>query len=249
MSYIVFARKWRPKDFDEVIGQEHVATTLKNAISNERVAHAYIFTGPRGTGKTSVARILAKGLNCEKGPTASPCNKCTSCNSISSSTSMDVIEIDGASNNSVDQVRELRENIKFSPSYGKFKIYIIDEVHMLSIGAFNALLKTLEEPPKHAKFVFATTNPEKVPATILSRCQRFDFRRIPLKLITSKLNKIIKLEKLNISEEAVFSIARVSDGSMRYAESVLDQLTSFCEKNISQDDVIALLGIIEEDCI
>ena len=247
MSYIVFARKWRPKDFDEVIGQDHIATTLKNAISNKRVAHAYIFTGPRGTGKTSVARIFAKGLNCEKGPTPSPCNKCASCNSISSSTSMDVIEIDGASNNSVDQVRELRENIKFSPSYARYKIYIIDEVHMLSIGAFNALLKTLEEPPKHAKFVFATTNPEKVPPTILSRCQRFDFRRIPIKLITSKLKKIIENESLKISDEAIFSIARASDGSMRDAESILDQLTSFCEKKINQDDVITLLGIIKED--
>ena len=247
MSYVVFARKWRPKNFDEVIGQDHITTTLKNAISNNRVAHAYIFTGPRGIGKTSVARILAKGLNCGNGPTASPCNKCTSCNSITTSTSMDVIEIDGASNNSVDQVRELRENIKFMPSYARYKVYIIDEVHMLSIGAFNALLKTLEEPPKHAKFVFATTNPEKVLPTILSRCQRFDFRRIPLRLIISKLKKIATTEKLNVSDDAIFSIARVSDGSMRDAESVLDQLASFCEKKISQEDVITLLGIIEED--
>jgi len=247
MSYIVFARKWRPQNFDEVIGQEHITTTLKNAISNNRVAHAYIFTGPRGIGKTSVARIFAKALNCEKGPTISPCNKCISCNSISSTTSMDVIEIDGASNNSVDQVRELRENVKFAPSYGRYKIYIIDEVHMLSIGAFNALLKTLEEPPKHAKFVFATTNPEKVPPTILSRCQRFDFRRVSLKLIISKLKKIADTEKLNISEDAIFSIARTSDGSLRDAESVLDQLASFCEEKINQEDVVTLLGTIEED--
>jgi DNA polymerase-3 subunit gamma/tau len=247
MSYIVFARKWRPKDFDEVIGQEHITTTLKNAISNNRVAHAYMFTGPRGIGKTSVARIFAKGLNCEKGPTTSPCSKCASCASIASGTSMDVIEIDGASNNSVDQVRELRENIKFMPSYGKYKVYIIDEVHMLSIGAFNALLKTLEEPPEHAKFIFATTHPEKVPPTILSRCQRFDFRRISLKLIISKLENIAKAERLNISEDAIFSIAKSSDGSLRDAESVLDQLASFCEKKISGEDVMALLGIIEED--
>jgi len=247
MSYIVFARKWRPNNFDEIIAQAHITTTLKNAIRDNRVAHAYIFTGPRGIGKTSAARIFAKGLNCEKGPTPAPCGKCISCAGISSGTSMDVIEIDGASNNSVDQVRELRENIKFSPSYGRHKIYIIDEVHMLSLGAFNALLKTLEEPPGHAKFIFATTNPEKVPATILSRCQRFDFRRIPIKSIISKLKDIAAAEKLNISEEALFSIATSSDGSMRDAESILDQLASFCDKKISREDITALLGTIEED--
>jgi len=247
MSYIVFARKWRPQVFEEVIGEEHITTTLKNAISGQRVAHAYMFTGPRGIGKTSVARIFAKALNCEKGPTTTPCNKCTSCNGISSSASMDVIEIDGASNNSVDQIRELRENIKFTPSYGRYKIYIVDEVHMLSISAFNALLKTLEEPPAHAKFIFATTNPEKVPPTILSRCQRFDFVRIPFKLIVEKLKKIISAEKLNVSEEAVFTIARASDGSLRDAESVLDQIASFSSNKISGEDVINLLGMIEED--
>ncbi|MDP3789292.1 MAG: DNA polymerase III subunit gamma/tau [Candidatus Omnitrophota bacterium] len=247
MSYIVFARKWRPQAFEEVIGEEHITTTLKNAISGGRVAHAYMFTGPRGIGKTSVARVFAKALNCEKGPAPTPCNKCTSCRGISSGSSMDVIEIDGASNNSVDQIRELRENIKFSPSYGRYKIYIIDEVHMLSIGAFNALLKTLEEPPAHAKFIFATTNPEKVPPTILSRCQRFDFVRIPFRLIVEKLKKIISAEKLNVSEEAVFTIARASDGSLRDAESVLDQLASFSSNKISIDDVISLLGMIEED--
>ncbi|MFH0839875.1 MAG: DNA polymerase III subunit gamma/tau [Candidatus Omnitrophota bacterium] len=247
MSYIVFARKWRPQAFEEVIGEEHITSTLKNAISAKRVAHAYIFTGPRGIGKTSVARIFAKALNCEKAPTTTPCNKCVSCKAISSGTSMDVIEIDGASNNSVDQIRELRENIKFSPSYGNYKIYIIDEVHMLSMGAFNALLKTLEEPPAHAKFVFATTNPEKVPSTVLSRCQRFDFVRIPFNLIVEKLKKIITAEKLNISEEAIFTIARASDGSLRDAESILDQLASFSSGKISGEDVINLLGMIEEE--
>lgn len=247
MSYIVFARKWRPQTFEEVIGEEHITSTLKNAISAKRVAHAYIFTGPRGIGKTSVARIFAKALNCEKAPTTTPCNKCVSCKAIFSGASMDVIEIDGASNNSVDQIRELRENIKFSPSYGSYKIYIIDEVHMLSIGAFNALLKTLEEPPAHAKFVFATTNPEKVPPTILSRCQRFDFVRIPFNLIVEKLEKIIGAESLDVSEEAVFTIARASDGSLRDAESILDQLASFSADKISGEDVINLLGMIEED--
>lgn len=247
MSYIVYARKWRPQNFDEILSQGHVITTLKNAISHDRVAHAYIFTGPRGIGKTSVARIFAKGLNCDKGPTVSPCNNCASCAGINSGTSMDVIEIDGASNNNVDQVRELRENIKFMPSYGRYKVYIVDEVHMLSAGAFNALLKTLEEPPGHAKFIFATTNPEKVPATVLSRCQRFDFGRIPLRMIISKLEKIAKAEKLDISGDAVLSIAKASDGSMRDAESILDQLASFSEKKINQENVVALLGIIEEE--
>ncbi len=247
MSYIVFARKWRPRNFEEVIGEEHITETLKNAISGGRVAHAYMFTGPRGIGKTSVARIFSKALNCEKGPATTPCDKCISCKGISSGASMDVIEIDGASNNSVDQIRELRENIKFAPSYGIYKIYIIDEVHMLSIGAFNALLKTLEEPPAHAKFIFATTNPEKVPPTILSRCQRFDFVRIPFKLIVEKMKRIISAEKLNVSEDAVFTIARASDGSLRDAESILDQITSFSSDKISSEDVINLLGMIEED--
>ena len=217
MSYIVFARKWRPQNFDEIIGQEHIATTLKNAIELNRVAHAYLFSGPRGTGKTSTARILAKALNCASGPTPTPCNNCTPCKEITSGISLDCIEIDGASNRGIDEVRALRENVKFAPSGGKFKIYIIDEVHMLTSEAFNALLKTLEEPPAHIKFIFATTRPYKLLPTILSRCQRFDFKRIPLELITSKLKKITAEEKINATEEALFYIAKAAGGSMRDA--------------------------------
>jgi len=200
MGYLPFARKWRPQDFDEVIGQEHITTTLKNAISMDRLHHAYLFAGPRGIGKTSTARIFSKALNCAKGPSPKPCNKCTSCQEIVNGSSLDVIEIEGASNNGVDEIRNLRETVKFSPLQGRYKIYIIDEVHMLSISAFNALLKTLEEPPSHVKFIFATTEPHKLPATILSRCQRFDFRRIPLKDIIVKLKEVAKEEKLDIEE-------------------------------------------------
>ncbi len=181
MSYIVFARKYRPQTFDDIVGQPHITTTLKNAISQGRVAHAYLFAGPRGVGKTTTARIFAKALNCEKGPISKPCGSCAACKEISQGTSLDVLEIDGASNRGIDEIRNLRENVKFSPSKGKFKVYIIDEVHMLTAEAFNALLKTLEEPPRHVKFIFATTQGHKVPQTILSRCQRFDFKRITTK--------------------------------------------------------------------
>ena len=249
MSYLVFARKWRPQNFDEVIGQEHVATTLKNAISSSRIAHAYIFCGPRGVGKTSTARIFAKALNCQKGVSINPCNVCPACKEISSGSSLDVLEIDGASNRGIDEIRQLRENIKFSPSSGKFKIYIIDEVHMLTVEAFNALLKTLEEPPEHAKFIFATTMPNKVLPTILSRCQRFDFRKVPIPKIAQKLAEIAKLEHIKIEESVLIAIAKAADGSLRDAESILDQLISYSTDKISIKNLSSILGLIEQDVL
>ena len=249
MSYLVFARKWRPQTFDDVVGQEHIATTLKNAIKLNRVSQAYLFAGPRGIGKTSTARILAKALNCKEGPAPSPCNKCTNCLEITASNSLDVIEIDGASNRGIDDIRNLRENVKFSPVNGKYKIYIIDEVHQITDPAFNALLKTLEEPPPHVKFIFATTQPNKIPATILSRCQRFDFRRIPAAKIVEKLTEIAREEKIDSAEGVFFEIAKAADGSMRDAESILDQLNSFCEKKIKIEDVTKVLGVIEDDLL
>ncbi len=249
MSYIAFARKWRPKDFDGVVGQEMVTTTLKNAIALNRISHAYLFSGPRGVGKTTVARIFAKALNCERGPTEKPCNKCVSCGEIMLGNSVDVLEIDGASNRGIDEIRTLRENIKFSPIAGKFKIYIIDEVHQITQDAFNALLKTLEEPPAHAKFIFATTQPHKVPATIISRCQRFDFKRIPVRLIIEKLNQIVKEEKISAEEEVLFAIARAAEGSMRDAEVLLDQLSCATEGKVKMQDVSEMLGVIEEDLL
>lgn len=249
MSYIVFARKWRPQNFDEVLGQEHVAKTLKNAIATGRIAHAYIFCGPRGVGKTSTARILAKALNCEKGISHNPCNKCSTCKEIFRGTNLDVLEIDGASNRGIDEIRQLRENVKFAPSSARFKIYVIDEVHMLTIEAFNALLKTLEEPPEHVKFIFATTQPHKVLATILSRCQRFDFRKIPILKIIQKLKQIIKAERIKIDENVLVAIAKAADGSLRDAESILDQLISYSRDTISLKDVSSVLGLIEQDLL
>src|SRR5579859_6494791 len=243
MAYQVIARKYRPQRFNDVVGQEHVTRTLTNAIEQKRIAHAYLFCGPRGTGKTTVARIFAKCLNCTGGPKIDFNDKDPRCIEITEGRSLDVLEIDGASNNGVEQVRELRETCKYAPANSKFKIYIIDEVHMLSTAAFNALLKTLEEPPAHVKFMFATTDPEKVLPTILSRCQRFDLRRIPADLISKHLATIAKAENVKIEPAALFAIARGAEGAMRDAESTLDQLISFCGETIQEPDVLSMFGL------
>jgi DNA polymerase-3 subunit gamma/tau len=249
MSYQVLARKYRPQRFEEVVGQEHVTQTLTNAIKQGRIAHAYIFCGPRGTGKTTIARIFAKCLNCTGGPKVDFDDSDPRCIEIAEGRSMDVLEIDGASNNSVEQVRDLREAVKYAPASSKFKIYIIDEVHMLTAAAFNALLKTLEEPPPHVKFMFATTDPEKVLPTILSRCQRFDLRRIPSALIVKHLARIAEAEGVTIEEAALHAIARSADGAMRDAQSTLDQLISFCGNKIVEADVLAMFGLTARDQI
>ncbi len=243
MAYQVLARKYRPQRFGEIIGQDHVVQTLKNAITTGRIAHAFLFVGPRGIGKTSTARILAMALNAPGGPDVDYDPEDDVCREIAEGRSMDVIEIDGASNNGVEQIRELRENVQYTPSKGKFKIYIIDEVHMLSTGAFNALLKTLEEPPAHVKFIFATTEPQKVLATILSRCQRFDLKRISDHDIKKQLQAIAESEKIKIDPEALKIIARNAEGGMRDAESALDQLISFCGDEITEADVLEVFGL------
>ncbi len=245
MEYLVLARKFRPQRFDEVAGQEHVVRTLANAIGQGRIGHAFLFSGPRGVGKTSIARILAKSLNCEKGPTANPCNVCPNCLEITGGTSMDVREIDGASNRGIDEIRELRENVKFAPAASQYKIYIIDEVHMLTREAFNALLKTLEEPPDHVVFIFATTENNKVPATILSRCQCYEFRRISLAGIATNLGKVATAEGIAISPTALTWIAEAGDGSMRDAQSIFDQVISYAGLNISDGDVEDILGLAD----
>jgi len=243
MSYVVLARRWRPKHFEEVVGQEHVARTLRNAISQDRVAHAFLFCGPRGVGKTSTARILAKALNCKEGPTETPCYTCASCREISGGSSMDVIEIDGASNRGVNEIRELREGVHYAPSRDRYKVYIIDEVHMLTTEAFNALLKTLEEPPGHVKFIFATTEPQKIPVTILSRCQRFDFKRISGRKIVAALRTIAASEGIEVEPGALALIANQADGGMRDALSLTDQIISFCGQSITESQVAEVLGV------
>jgi DNA polymerase-3 subunit gamma/tau len=243
MSYQVIARKYRPQRFADVVGQEHVTQTLGNAIRQKRIAHAYLFVGPRGTGKTTIARIFAKCLNCTDGPKVDFSEDDPRCKEISEGRSLDVLEIDGASNRGIEEIRALRETVKFAPATGRFKIYIIDEVHMLTKEAFNALLKTLEEPPEHVKFMFATTEPEKILPTILSRCQRYDLRRIPVALIVKHLGQIAKLEGVKVEESALFGIARAAEGCMRDAESTLDQLISFCGNEIGEADVVSMFGL------
>jgi len=249
MSYLVLARKWRPQTFAEVVGQPHVTRTLQNAIGRNRVAHAYLFCGARGVGKTSVARILAKTLNCLTPVSAVPCNSCSNCREITQGNAVDVLEIDGASNRGIDSIRDLRETVRYRPAKSRFKIYIIDEVHMLTAEAFNALLKTLEEPPEHVLFIFATTEPHKIPATILSRCQRFDFRRIPTQQLVEHLRLIASQEQVELPDAVLFSLAREADGSMRDAQSLLEQILAFSGEDLSGLEILDILGIVDQKSV
>ncbi|MBQ1469224.1 MAG: DNA polymerase III subunit gamma/tau, partial [Schwartzia sp.] len=249
MAYVALYRKWRPKTFPDLVGQEHVSRTLSQAVETGRVGHAYLFSGPRGTGKTSTAKILAKALNCEKGPSTEPCNECESCRRVNDGTSMDVFEIDAASNRGIDEIRDLRETVKFAPANGKYKVYIIDEVHMLTSEAFNALLKTLEEPPERVVFILATTEVHKVPATIQSRCQRYDFKRISVKNIAERLRYVADHSEISADDEALSLIARESAGGMRDALSTLDQCASLAEEKVSVKVVQEVLGLVGHDWV
>lgn len=247
MNFLVTARKWRPQTFADVVGQEHITTTLKNAILNNRVAHSYLFAGPRGVGKTTTARILAKVLNCTNSKGGEPCNSCEMCLSFANSQSLDIIEIDGASNRRIEEIRTLRESVKYAPTRGSYKVYIIDEVHMLTTESFNALLKTLEEPPEHTVFIFATTDVHKVPLTIISRCQRFDFRRIEMSVMKKLLKEIADAENITIDDLALTLIAKKADGALRDAQSLFDQVISFGGKNVNSLVLSNMLNLIDDD--
>ena len=249
MAYEVLARKWRPKTFDDVVGQGHVTRTLANAIEQDRIAHAYLFIGPRGIGKTTLSRILAMALNCEKGPTIHPCGECDNCKGIAAGSDMDVIELDAASNNKVEDIHAVLDQVQFAPTHSRFKVFILDEVHMLSNAAFNALLKTLEEPPPYVKFIFATTEGDKVLPTIVSRCQRFDLRRISVGDIVGRLRFICNAEKIEITDDALLAIARGSNGGLRDALSALDQLIAFKGTDLTEADVLAVFGLVSREAL